>query len=87
MGTLRVTGDFTAPAMVSIVMDRRSAFVGRRDVHKRFDIIDHDAHRDGNAAGRNQFAGDIIYQVIFVARRIVISQQLPRARSSPCSRP
>ena len=54
----------------------RLAVVGGGDVHKRLDVVHDHADRDGNAAGRNQFAGDVIDQIVFVARRIIIAQQL-----------
>ena len=58
------------------LMRQRLAVVRGGDVHERLDVVDHHAHGDGNAAGRNQFARDVIDQIVFVARRIIIAQQL-----------
>ena len=57
-------------------MRERLAFVRGGNVHERFDIVDDHADIDGNAAGRNQFAGDVVNQIVFVARRIIIAEQL-----------
>ncbi len=54
----------------------RLAVVRGGDVHERLDVVDDDADRDGNAAGRNQFARDVIDQIVFVAGRIIIAEQL-----------
>ena len=57
-------------------MRERLAIVGAGNVHERFYVVDHRADRDGNPSGRNQFARDVVNQIIFVAGGIIIAEQL-----------
>jgi hypothetical protein len=44
------------------------------NVHESLDVVHHYADCDGNAARRNQFAGDVVHQIVFVARGIIIPE-------------
>ena len=73
-GTRRVTGWATAPAMVRYFSV--TGCVGRqRDVQRGLDV-DHDrADGQGDAAGRNDPAQDVVDQDELVAGRVGVSQR------------
>ena len=76
IGTVSETGSATAPAMVMRLVRDRLAIDGLRDVHERLDVVDDRADVDRQPAGRDEFAGDGIDQIVFVARRIEVAEQL-----------
>ena len=52
------------------------AFRGGGDVHERLDVVDDDADLKRDALGRDEPARDRVNEVVFVASRIVVAQQV-----------
>ena len=54
-----------------------------RNVDEGFDVVDHHADINRDARGRNQAAGDFIDQIVFIARRIIIAEQMDADFGAP----